>query len=175
MKKILMTLAASFMIAAGASAQVYIGGGVGVRSADPDGGETVTTYKFVPEIGYNLNQDWAIGMAFGVTGQNKGGAKNIAFNPYARYTFVHSKYVNVFVDGTIGYDHTYNAGHDDDNFQIGFKPGVAVNLNKHFSFVTHIGFIGWEQNKNNNNNYKVSKTTIDLDGTNILFGLNYKF
>ena len=51
-----MTLVAAVM-AVSASAQVYVGGGVGIGSMDNGGDNNTTTYKFVPEIGYNFNSE----------------------------------------------------------------------------------------------------------------------
>lgn len=102
MKKFLMTLVAAFGLAVSANAQTYVGGGFSIFGQD-NGNTTVTTYKFIPEIGYNFNKDWAAGVAFGWEGTNKGGEKSIEVNPYARYTFLHTKFVNVFVDGGLGY------------------------------------------------------------------------
>ena len=175
MKKFFMTLVAAMAIVASANAQVYVGGGIGIYSEDYGDDDDVTVYKFVPEIGYNFNKDWAAGVAFGWEGASKGGTKTFSINPYARYTFVHSKYVNVFVDGGVEYAHTYNNGHDSDGFGIGFKPGVAVNLNDKLSFVTHVGFLGYQNSKNHNNDAKVNQWGLDLDGRNITFGLYYNF
>ena len=112
---------------------------------------------------------------FGWEGQTKGHKKSIEINPYARYTFVHTKYINVFVDGSLGYGHVYNAGNDIDTWSVGARPGIAVNLNEHLSFVSHVGFLGWQQRKNNNTSGKVSKYGLDLDGNNIAFSLYYNF
>ena len=101
MKKFLMTLVAAFGLAVSANAQTYVGGGFSIFGQD-NGNTTVTTYKFIPEIGYNFNKDWAAGVAFGWEGANKGNEKSIEVNPYARYTFLHTKFVNVFVDGGLG-------------------------------------------------------------------------
>ena len=60
MKKILMTLAVAF-VAIAANAQVYVGGGVGIGSSKEGSHDAVTTYKVLPEIGYNVNKDVAIG------------------------------------------------------------------------------------------------------------------
>lgn len=57
MKKIVMTLAAA-IIAVSASAQVYVGGGVGIGSVKYEyggGKQSVTAYKFIPEVGYNFS------------------------------------------------------------------------------------------------------------------------
>ena len=115
MKKVLMTLAVAF-VAVAANAQVYVGGNVGIASSKSGNGDNVTTYKVLPEVGYNINKDWAVGTTLG---WGKGTPVDIegeshnyfTVQPYARYTFVHSKYVNVFVDGGFGYTH-YNHAHD---------------------------------------------------------------
>ena len=63
MKKIYMTLVA-VMFAVCASAQVYVGGNVGIASYEVnDHDETV--YSLLPEVGYKFNDDWAAGVMFG--------------------------------------------------------------------------------------------------------------
>lgn len=173
MKKFLMTMVVAVM-AISADAQVYVGGGFGIGSTSYDGGDDVTTYKFVPEIGYAFDSEWAAGVAFGWEGSNKG-AKTVSVNPYVRWTFVHTNLVNVFVDGSFGYGHIYGDGNDTDVFSVGLKPGVAVNLSKNLSFVSHIGFLGYENAKDNNTKDKVDSWGLDLDGRNITFGLYYSF
>ena len=83
--------------------------------------------------------------------------------------------VNAFLDGSIGYGHLYNAGYDTDELSLGIKPGIAVKLNNRLSFVTHIGFIGYAHEKDNNTDAKVDNWGLSLDGNNIVFGLYYNF
>ena len=64
MKKVLMTLAVAF-VAVAANAQVYVGGNVGIASSKSGNGDNVTTYKVLPEVGYNINKDWAVGTTLG--------------------------------------------------------------------------------------------------------------
>ena len=173
MKKIFMTLAAAVM-AVTMNAQVYVGGGVGVANTD-NGTNDYTTFKFVPEVGYVFNEDWAAGIAFGWQGANKGNAKEWTINPYVRYTLFNGKIVDAFLDGSIGYGHLYNAGYDTDELSIGIKPGVAVKLNNRLSLVTHIGFVGYAHEKDNNTDTKVDNWGLSLDGNNIVFGLYYNF
>ena len=168
-----MTLAATVM-AIGMNAQVFVGGSVGLGNYD-DGKDDVTSYTFLPEVGYTFNKDWAAGVAFGWTGMNKGNVKEFTVNPYARYTFVKGQTVSVFMDGGFGYSHIYNAGRDIDEFNVGLRPGVAVNLGEHLRFVTHIGFIGYSHEKNNKTKDKMNNWEVDIDGNNILFGLYYSF
>ena len=173
MKKFVMTMVAA-VAAMSVSAQVYVGGGVGVANSS-DGDNDVTVYKLVPEVGYSFNSDWAAGVAFGWEGATKGGAKKFSVNPYVRMTLVKNKVVSAFIDGSVGYAHTYNAGYDNDEFSVGLKPGVALNLNEKLSFVTHIGFIGYEHEKDNRIDAKYNSWGVDLDGRDIVFGLYYNF
>ena len=106
-----MTLAVAF-VAVAANAQVYVGGSVGIASSKQNGGKNVTTYQVLPEIGYNINKDVAIGT---VVGWGKGNPVNIqnesrnyfTIQPYARFNVVRTKYVDAFIDGGFGYTH-YN-------------------------------------------------------------------
>lgn len=173
-----MTLAAA-VVAVTASAQVYLGGNFGIANSKIAGGDDHTTYRILPEIGYSLNNDWAVGT---VVGWGKGNPVSIEgkddavgtfeINPYVRYTFFRSNVISVFVDGSVGYKH-YNG--NGDAWNAGLKPGVALNVNK-FSFVAHVGFIGWKQYKPDVNGAKASNAWgIDLDGNNVTFGLYYNF
>ncbi len=171
MKKFLMTLVVAVM-AISANAQFYVGGGVGF-STSGDGDDNVSSFKFLPEVGYNFNDEWAAGITLGWEGHDKGLPKQWTIAPYARYTFVKGKVASVFVDGGIGYGHTYNSGLDRDALTIGFKPGVAVNLNDRLSFVTHFGFIGYDHTKDNNTKAKWDEWGVDIDGNNIVFGIYY--
>lgn len=185
MKKVLMTLAAT-VVAVAASAQVYVGGSLGVASSKQGDGDNVTTYKVLPEVGYGINNNFAVGTTIGF---GKGTPVNIedesrnyfTVQPYVRYTFVHSKYVNVFVDGGFGYTH-YNHAHGAqphasiNAWEVGVKPGIAVNLNKHVSFVAHVGFAGWKTAKYDFDGAKSSDAWgVDVDGNNVTFGVYYNF
>lgn len=182
MKKIMMTLIAAVAIVASADAQVYVGGSVGFGSVKVGGGDSETTYKIVPEIGYNLNKDWAIGMKIGY---QKGACNMVSeiinqdvktevfqVNPYVRYTFVHSKYVNVFIDGGFGIASYKDNG---TQFDLGVTPGVAVNLTDKLSFVSHFGFAGFKTFSPKGDGKSSDKWGIDLDQNNLTFGLYYNF
>ena len=175
MKKILMTMVAALGLAISANAQVYVGGGFAVQGHD-NGNDTYTTYKFLPEVGYNLNDNWAVGTVFGWKGATKNGKKSFDINPYARFTPVHTKYINVFVDGGFGYEHRYGTRNPSANsWSAGVRPGVAVNLNERLSFVSHVGFLGWSQSKVSGSNVKTSEYGLNLDGNDISFSLYYNF
>ena len=175
MKKILMTMVAALGLAISANAQVYVGGGFAVQGHD-NGNDTYTTYKFLPEVGYNLNDNWAVGTVFGWRGATKNGKKAVEVSPYARFTPVHTKFINLFVDGGFGYEHEYgNSRAGVDNWSAGVRPGVAVNLSERLSFVSHVGFLGWSQRKVSGATNKTSEYGLNLDGNDISFSLYYNF
>lgn len=171
MKKIFMSMAA-MLVALSASAQVYVGGGIGIGSAKIGDGDSRMSYKFAPEIGYDFNKNWDAGLSFGWTGL-EGGQHTFEIAPYARYTFMHSKLVNLFIEGTVGYGHVGGNGEDTDVYEFGFKPGLSVNLSDHVSFITKVGFLGYQQTEVDG--VKLKQWGFDLDGTKVTFGVNYKF
>jgi len=184
MKKI-FAVALVAMMTMTVNAQVYVGGGVGFQTTSQDG-NSETFFKLVPEIGYNLDENWAVGIAVGYgehkttlkSGNLKTTAKVKAFEiaPYARYTFAKFDKVNLFVDGTVDYLHTDNAGDKNNTFSIGLKPGVAVNLNDKLSFVAHAGLLGYQNSKDDYEGAKAANTFgFDLDGSNLSFGVYYNF
>jgi len=181
MKKVMMTLVAA-MLTVAASAQVYVGGSLGIGSVKLGGNDAETTFKIVPEVGYNINDEWAVGLAIGYQqgactlgkgeyAQNVD-AKVFGVSPYVRNTFLRTKYVNVFVDGGLGYENIKDHGN---NFMVGLKPGVAVNFNDKLSFVAHIGFIGYETFSPKGDGKSSNTVGVDLDGNNITFGLYWNF
>lgn len=182
MKRIYMTLVVA-LFALCANAQFYAGGNIGIASIDNGGDDDETVYSLLPEIGYKLNNDWAIGVEFGwskgslqMYNGEIGTSTNLTthtfeINPYARYTFLHSKLVNVFCDGGFGYKH-YNGSAD--QWSVGLKPGIELKLDK-FSLVAHVGFIGYEQLKYKNHGPKTTAWGIDFDSNNISLGVYYNF
>ncbi len=180
MKKIMMTLAA-VCVAATMNAQVYLGGSVGFQTSSCDG-DSETYFQLLPEIGYNLNENWAVGVAVGY-GQSKtkvsgSTAKIKAFTvaPYARYTFLKFDRVNLFLDGGVDYTRTSILGTKTNAFGVGIKPGVAVNLNDKLSFVAHAGFLGYNYEKVDVDGAKAVNTFgAAIDATNLSFGVYYNF
>lgn len=177
MKKILLTLAVAVSSIA-ASAQVYVGGEVGFwRDYD----QNKTTFNLQPEVGYTLDEDWALGIALGYGYTYNDGAKTNAFTvaPYARYTFAKLGPVNLFLDGGFGFATYKVKGADDSNtgWEIGIKPGVSVNLTDKLSFVAHCGFLGY-RDSDDDHPYKYFGNDglgFDLSGNNLTFGLYYNF
>ena len=179
-----------------ASAQVYLGGEVGFwRNWDSN----KTQFSITPEIGYNLDENWAIGTTIGYSYAYQGSLpvvgnqKMNAFivEPYARYTFAKFDAVSLFLDGTVGfstYKYSYEHGDDGDaqnQWEVGVKPGVKVDLTSKLSFIAHFGFFGYRDN----DDVKVADEDTDVpagafgekgfgfkaNGNNLQFGLYYNF
>lgn len=179
MKKILMTIAAAF-VAVSMSAQVYVGGSLSVDSWSSQknaGDRSETTFAFLPEIGYNLNDEWAVGTVIGYISDKWNGVAGsesaFTFAPYARYTFLKAGKVNFFVDG--GIDFTSASKADWTELAFGVKPGLAVNLTDQVSFVSHLGFIGFDQLNPDGDDNNTTKVGVDLSGANLTFGLYFNF
>ena len=183
MKKI-FAIALVAMMTMTANAQVYVGGGVGLLTSSYDG-NSETYFSILPEIGYNINEDWAVGIAVGYgeakSKVNVAGVKvtekvkTFQIAPYARYTFAKFDKVNLFVDGSVGYKHENFAGVKTNTFAVGFKPGVAVNLNDKLSFVAHVGFLGYQNDKVKGDDKSTNTFGLNLDGSNLSFGVYYNF
>lgn len=180
MKKIFMTLVAAFA-AMSMNAQVYIGGSVAFEAWSSQklaGDKSETVFKLMPEIGYNINNEWAIGTVIGYQNDKFNGVNGVsesAFTiaPYARYTFSKLGKVNLFVDGGVGFTSASKA--DWTELEVGFKPGLAVNLTDNLSFVSHIGFIGYDLLNPDGDDNNISMFGLSLDATDISFGLYYSF
>ena len=175
-----MTMVAAFA-AVSMNAQVYIGGSVAFEAWSSQklaGDKSETVFKIMPEIGYNLNDEWAIGTVIGYQNDKFNGVNGVsesAFTiaPYARYTFSKLGKVNLFVDGGVGFTSASKA--DWTELEVGFKPGLAVNLTDNLSFVSHIGFIGYDLLNPDGDDNNISMFGLSLDATDITFGLYYSF
>ena len=174
MKKFLFTLAAAFVTLT-ASAQVYVGGEVGFWRNWADGANE-TTFKVLPEVGYNLSEDWAIGTQIGYQ-YNQVNA--FVVTPYARWTFAKFDAVSLFLDGGFEFG-TYKASGDgvkDDSHNawgIGIKPGVKVDLTDKLSFIAHAGFFGY-RDADDLEIFGKNGFGVDVDGNALQFGLYYNF
>lgn len=177
MKKNLL-LAVVLFASLNASAQWYVGGSVGFGSVKPAGGDSEAVFSILPEIGYNLNDQWAAGA---IIGYHKGDGiastnlqnlvEEFIINPYARYSAIKWDPVTVFFDGSILFASVIDRG---TRFGLGVKPGISVSLTDHISFVTHLGFVGFDTFSPKGGGG--SSTTFGVDfRNNCTFGVYYNF
>lgn len=136
-----------------------------------DNTEEETYFKFIPEVGYNINKKWAVGIEAGYSNQR---IDVFMLAPFVRWTFFQNKTVRLFVDGGIGYTQADIIGSQSTGFEIGAKPGIAINVTKHLSLLSKIGFLGYRDH------YRFTGSMqngygIDLDPSNIQLGLQFSF
>lgn len=146
MKKLFLSLIVAVCSLA-ASAQVYVGGQVGLwRNTDANH----TSFKLAPELGYKLSDQWDLGLSIGFAHNYYDDTKVNGFevDPYVRYTVAKAGPVSFFLDGGFGFA-TAKVKRGDwksDSFnqwQIGIKPGVKVSLSKKVDFIASMGFLGY--------------------------------
>jgi hypothetical protein len=180
MKKLFSLIAVAF-VAMSVNAQVYVGGSLGIdawSSQKNAGDRSETTFTILPEVGYNLNDEWAVGTVIGYVSDKWVGVNGISesaftFNPYARYTYLKAGKVSLFVDG--GVDFTTASKADWTELAIGFKPGLAVSLTDNISFVSHLGFIGFDEFNPDGDDNNTTNFGLNLSGSNLTFGLYFNF
>lgn len=133
-KKIFALVALLACVTMGASAQVYVGGSLGFTSSKVDQGghdQDGSSYKFIPEIGYQLDDDLAVGLQIGYAhGYASFGSLNVTdvkalmntvvstnadlneddmklnsftIAPYLRYNVLKFDRVKFFIEGGVGY------------------------------------------------------------------------
>ena len=178
MKKIVLSVIVA-LIAITANAQVYVGGtfGVGSDKVETEGTEVRnTTFKILPEVGYELSEDWSVGTVVGYEYNKSGDVKTNTFTivPYARYFFLSSNVVRLFADGGFGFSTSKTKGNDALNSKNkSIKPGIAIKLYEQFCLVAKYGFLGYS--KKENHGYESENVGIDFDTDELNFGFHYIF
>lgn len=168
MKKFLLIAVMAVLGAVSAQAQVRLGGEVSVwYNSDAEN----TSYTFMPEIGYKLNNKWEVGTHIGFSGNSDQEGLNFKLAPFARYTFLRAGMFSMFGEG--GFT-VATQKHHDTAFNIGLRPGIDVELSEHWSLEAHLGFLGFAADKSGIISEQGSGFGFDFkSGTS--FGLIYQF
>lgn len=149
MKKIMMTLAA-VAVAATMNAQVWMGGELTISGSHTNGSDnTDKVFTIAPEIGYNLNDNFAVAVKLGfshastkeIAGNAFSNVNAYSVNPYVRYNFVKAGNFAAFVDGGIGYTTLHVQGADKNFNQVGVSvvPGISYAVSEKVGLVAHLG------------------------------------
>ena len=153
MKKLLVSL---FVMVAALSVNaqdLYMGG---VFNLWRNGDANRTNFTIAPEVGYNLNEQWAVGVTFSYS-----------------HDYYENKIVRLFIDGGLGFSTNRIKGADKatNGYEIGLKPGIALKLNKNFSLIAKCGFVGFRDD------YSVTEDGfgISLQSEDLSFGFHYEF
>lgn len=159
MKKVFFTLAIMLGLTVGVNAQdtgkIWVGGSVGIKTSKVTDGDRLTNYNIIPEVGYMVNDNWGVGIKLGYTHKEYSGslekAKIDGFtaNPFVRYSFLKGDIGGLFVDGGAGYTYSKQKSTDTKihEMEVGFRPGVAINVAKNVSLTGKFGFLGYEYEK----------------------------
>lgn len=184
MKKFFLMIAVA-LVSLTASAQVYVGGEVGVwRNSDANH----TSLTINPEVGYQLSDKWDLGIGIDYSHNYSKGLKVNAFgvDPYARWSFAKFGPVSLFLDMTAGVS-TYKTKFRDNDasdantaWRVGVTPGVKVALAKNIDFVAHCGFLGYRDSDDAYEGGTLSPYGEDgfgfnVNGNSLTFGINYRF
>lgn len=137
MKKALLVIALVFM-ALTAKAQLYVGGAIGFTSAGP-------AFVLSPELGYDINDNMAVGGALGFEFGN--GVFEFDIAPYFRYYFADWGDVRFFADAQFEFAVVnVNGAGTGTRWGVGIRPGIAFPVNDRFSLVAHVMQIGYYNN-----------------------------
>lgn len=168
MKKI-FALAATAMMALAVNAQVYLGAGVGFNYNKVEDAKT-TVFSVIPEIGYNINENVAVGAEFGLMSTKVGDAdaqSQYKFDVYGRYNFAEAGAVKFFGEVAVGYQWAKVGDFKPGFTTVAVRPGVSVDLGKGANLVGRFNL--FEYGKGNEDAGKVSSTSFGiLNGTSSL-------
>lgn len=169
----------------------WVGGSVGFTTTKVTDFERVYNYNITPEFGYILTDKFALGISVGYDHNEHNSYYSIdgdtkeyvvkrdgfTINPFVRYTFLKGNIGGLFVDGGVKYGHyktRYIQSDDKENdFEIGFRPGVALVLSSKLSLVGRFGFLGYSQQKREAD--KRDTFGFNFDMNNVSLGVNVIF
>lgn len=194
MKKLLLT-AGMIMAVSLASAQMFIGGAVGVETgtlkADGTKLADYTEYVIAPELGYSLNNNWdlGLGLMFGQTEPKYNDASILVKStgwevaPFARYTFLQFGDVKFMLRGTVGIGGSKVDGSKATNFGINIMPEVGWNFSEHFMLLAKLNClnVGYNYMKEKDSKLSTSEFGLSANTNNLIntsnfqIGFVYKF
>ena len=167
MKKILLTLFVA-VCSLSTSAQLWLGGEFGLYGSKiKDADEGNYTFTLSPEVGYDINDSWAIAAAINFSHNNDSYDLNhnsFGINPYARFSFAKVGQVKFFIDGGLEFGLTSdevstsaNVGKSkSDHFYIDFRPGLYYGFCEKAGLVAHLGDLYFHHNWNPDSDYKLN-------------------
>lgn len=161
-----------------ANAQVWLGGAIGFNYVDQDNGNEYSTFTISPQVGYDLNDKWGLGLEIEtkIVSVNDGdNTTTFAISPFVRYTFAKTGIASFFVDGGF-FVGTNNAealgvkGDDQTMWGIGVRPGVKLTISNKVDFVASLGYLGYSDVENSRNTFG-----LNVNNNALSFGAVYKF
>lgn len=175
MKKLFL-LAAIAVCSVAVNAQVWVSGNVGFNR---DTKNNVTSFQVAPQVGYQLSDKWDIALELGYNHSYNGDFKTNSFDvmPFVRYSFFKSGIVTLFADGMVGFGTSktdIDGAEATNDFGVGLRPGLKVDVTEKFAFVATCGYVGYHQATNDGETV-AENVGFNVNATNLTFGLVYKF
>ena len=135
---------------------------------------SVTKFTLAPEYGHYLNDKMTVGTTLKYQ-YDKGADFQHVFiiEPYFRKYFLKNSKLGIFCDGIVGLTISKPVnGSTAAGIKFGVSPGFDVALTDNISFISKIGFIGYNQTGGSGSNKYIR---MSFDATSLTFGLRYSF
>lgn len=124
----------------------------GVASFWVNSDAKTTSLEFNPELGYFLNDSWAVGLiaGYGLESHEAAGEKllqhEVSLSPFVRYYYLHKGPFNLYLDGNVGYNYEIHGGGDGHHgFEVGLRPGACLDLAEGLCLCMRLGFLGYRK------------------------------
>lgn len=192
MKKVMLTAALAIFTFAGASAQesgngyqkgdVFVSGAVGFSSQESGAVES-STFKIMPQVGFFVNENIALGAHLGyqnataeTAGVDTEDINTISVGVFGRYYFLPTHKFSIF--GQLGVD--YLSMENDltntnaDGFGVALAPGISYFLSNHFALEATFGILEY-QSVSPDGGESTDAFNFGVDSDNIKLGIVYKF
>lgn len=165
------------MVSAQDNTQMWVGGSIAIGSTTNTSGNndvTNSTFSFIPEFGFNLTSEWAVGGRLGISsvGAKSQGVKvstsTTTFAPFARYTFSRMGDFAFFGQGEVPLSFS------DGNNTVGLRvlPGVTYSMGN-WGLQAYLPTMLSFESGDGYTNFGLSVNTDLLSGSSL--GLIYKF
>ncbi len=171
MKKLLVSLLFAAASVA-ASAQVWIGGTIGVSVEKASNSSAVTSATFTPEAGYAFNNRFAAALEVNYQYLSVGSdssADKVTIGPYVRYNMYNNGNFSVF--GEFGVYYASNGDLDGWGFCI--RPGVSYKFASNWQLLGKMRLFGFEHYSYDDDSVNVAGFSINP--TTVSIGIAYNF
>lgn len=176
MKK-LAFIATLLLCSLAASAQVFVGGTIGVSTEKTTDSGRITSFTLAPNFGYNVSDRFAMGLEldYNYLEQGSYSANSITIGPFARYNFVNSGNFSFFGEFGIGYTH-YKPSHTSglNGVSLGVRPGISYKIGNNWQLFGKMNLFNYRYLENKYDD-GISTTGFALNFTNIQLGIAYNF
>jgi len=197
MRKILLiTILLAVIVSANAqdAGKIWVGGSIGFSTTKTTDLDRTYDYNILPEIGYVVSDNIGVGINLGYThsedsylGTSSTGTSSYKYksdgfkvNPFVRMSFLKGDIGSLFVDGGVGYTYIknkYNSEYREDDktntFDVGFMPGIALNVSDKVILTAKYGFLGYTHSKTGD--VKTDTFGFNFNFNRALFGVNFIF